>query len=586
MGKIKHNNKNMKDFINVQSELPEADDLIAQIRFNHKEGKIWLQENRMLLIHAGDMGILRDELITSMGIERARGFLMRFGYQAGKRDAEVARKVRGHMGLDMGFLAGVQLHAIEGIVLVKPKKVQLDPDGERFYGEFEWTGSYEADLHLANHGTADYPVCWTLLGYASGYTSAFLGMNILYKEVSCRGMGHDHCAIVGKPACEWEDRDDLERMLTPDHVADELYSLQQQVDSLKASFRADELQADLLFNSVGCSEAFRQVCQLIRKASQSKATVLLQGETGVGKEVVARGLHLASDRSEQSFVAVNCACIPPDLIEAELFGVEKGAFTGATVSREGRFERANGGTIFLDEVIELSPRAQATLLRVLQEGELERVGDHRTRAIDVRIVAATNENLEKAVEEGRFRADLFFRLNVFPVRIPPLRERTDDIPLLAEHFLEKYQNLYQKRIACVSDKAMQALVQYKWPGNIRELENMIERGVILTDNGSSIELCNLFPSLMEPTHPLNVISQDGKLSASTSQLIAGQDQARALIQKGVGLEDIERQMIQEAMAQSKNNITHAAKLLGISRPALAYRLKKLDEPTENSKPET
>ncbi len=535
----------------------------------------------MLLIHASDMGILREELVTSMGMERARGFLMRFGYQSGQRDAEVAHKIRSHMSLEQGFMAGVQLHAIEGIVLVVAKKVQLDPSIHHFYGEFDWHGSYEADQYLAKHELSDSPVCWTLLGYASGYTSAFLGMPILYKEVQCRGMGHEHCSIVGKPAEQWEDREAMQRLMTPDHLADELFSLQQQVCHLKASFRQGALDDDLLTNSVGQSEAFMQVCQLIRKASQSRATVLLQGETGVGKEVVARGLHNASDRANKAFIAVNCACIPPDLIEAELFGVEKGAFTGATVSREGRFERANGGTIFLDEVIELSPRAQATLLRVLQESELERVGDNQTRAIDVRVVAATNEDLEKAVKEGRFRADLFFRLNVFPVRIPPLRERLQDIPLLAEYFLEKYQNLYRKQLAGITDKAMQSLIRYKWPGNIRELENMIERGVILTDNGTSIDLCNLFPSLMEPSHPLNVIDQNGSLSASTSQLIVQQNHIRSLIDGGVGLEEVEKQMLQQAMEQSANNITHAAQLLGISRAAMSYRLKKLNDMEKN-----
>lgn len=529
----------------------------------------------MLLIHAGDMGILRDELITAMGMERARGFLMRFGYQAGRRDAEVARRVRGHMDPEIAFLSGVQLHAIEGIVQVIPKTLELDPNHEHFYGEFDWCGSYEVDLHFAEHGHSDSPVCWTLLGYASGYTSEFLGMNILYQEEQCCGMGHERCSIVGKPAHEWENAEEMQRFLIPDHLADELVQLKRQVCNLKASFRQGELDADLLTNSVGRSEAFLQVCQLIRKASQSKATVLLLGETGVGKEVVARGLHNASDRADKPFIGVNCACIPPDLIEAELFGVEKGAFTGATVSREGRFERAHGGTIFLDEVIELSPRAQATLLRVLQEGELERVGDNRTRAIDVRVVAATNEDLQKAVQEGRFRADLFFRLNVFPVRIPPLRERAADIPLLVDHFLKKYRELYQRNVVGLSDKTMQALIKYKWPGNIRELENMIERGVILTENGTSIELCNLFPSLMEPSHPLNVIGQDGTLAATSNQLITSQKHARELISKGVSLEEMEQQMIEEAMNQSDQNITHAARLLGLTRAALSYRLKKM-----------
>ena len=185
---------------------------------------------------------------------------------------------------------------------------------------------------------------------------------------------------------------------------------------------------------------------LLEKASQSKVSVLLEGETGVGKEAFAKGLHAGSRRADQPFVAVNCACIPPELVESELFGVEKGAFTGAVQSKPGKFERAHSGTIFLDEIIELSPRAQAALLRVLQEGELERVGGSQTRKIDVRVVAATNENLLEAVQQGRFRADLYYRLNTFPVFIPPLRERRQDIPLLIQYFLKKYTALYQKNI--------------------------------------------------------------------------------------------------------------------------------------------
>ncbi|WP_221797121.1 sigma-54-dependent Fis family transcriptional regulator [Oceanobacter mangrovi] len=565
-------------------QLPQADDLLSQIQFCPQQGKIWLQEDRMLLIHAGDMGILRNELIESMGVERARGFLIRFGYQSGKRDAEVARKVRAHMPLEEAFLAGVQLHAIEGIVQVIPKRLEIDLEKHHYHGEFEWVSSYEMEQHLASHGLSDYPVCWTLLGYASGYTSSFLGMPILYQEQECRGMGHSHCRIVGRPV----DPASMQAILQPSHLADELDLLQQQVERLKARVRNEQLEEDLLTNSVGRSEAFLQVCQLIRKAAQSKVSVLLCGETGVGKEVVARGLHQSSDRKDGPFIAVNCACIPPDLIEAELFGVEKGAFTGASSSREGRFERAHGGTIFLDEVVELSPRAQAILLRVLQEQELERVGDNRTRKIDVRVVAATNENLEEAVQQGRFRADLFFRLNVFPLCIPPLRERIEDIPLLADHFLDKYQALYNKKLAGISDRALQALLQYKWPGNIRELENMIERGVILTDNGNSIELMNLFPSLMEPTHPLNIISRNGTLERPSMtpdsqqedhQEAAEQgdsaDHARAIIKDGIGLEQLESRLLEEAMRQADGNITHAARLLGISRPAMAYRLKKL-----------
>jgi len=564
-------------------EFPGSGDLLSQIHFESDKGKIWLNEQRMLMIHSSVMGLLRKELIETLGVNRAKGFLMRFGYHSGWKDAELVSKIRPDMSIEDAFFVGPQLHCIKGMVNVKPVSLEIDFDSGTFNGEFDWFGSYESEVHLQDFGPSDEPICWTLIGYASGYSTYFMGQPIIFKETECAGMGHDHCHILGKPADEWDDQAELERYLLPDPIAEELFSLQSQLSELRDSFRRSDQDEDLLFNSVGRSGAFKNVCQLIRRASSSRVTVLLQGETGVGKEVVARGLHQSSDRADKPFVAVNCACIPPDLIEAELFGVEKGAFTGATQSREGKFERANGGTIFLDEVIELSPRAQASLLRVLQESEMERVGDTRTRHIDVRVVAAANEDLEEAVRNNRFRADLFYRLNVYPVHIPPLRDRTEDIPLLVNHFLEKYHTLYNKRTLGVSDLAMEALKNYKWPGNIRELENMIERGVILTDNNHTIDLDAFFPSLSEPTHPLNSINRQGQLATEPRPLqsdtgMLPQDLlCDQLLNETFSLEQMETQLIHTAMERAEGNVSRAARLLGMTRPQLAYRLKKLGD---------
>nr|WP_067291125.1 sigma-54-dependent Fis family transcriptional regulator [Marinobacterium profundum] len=561
-------------------QLPANEDLLSQIRFETERGKIWFNEQRMLLIHSAVMGQLRKELVETMGVERTRGFLMRFGYHSGWKDAELVAKVRPDLSKKEAFFVGPQLHGIKGMVNVQPIGLEFDIEAGTFYGEFDWFDSYEAEVHRHDFGLAEDPICWTLIGYASGFTTFYMGRTIIYKEQECAGCGADHCRIIGKPVEEWEDRAELERLLLPDPIADELFALRHELSELRDNARYSPQDTDLLINSVGRSSAFMNVCQLIRRASSSRVTVLLQGETGVGKEVVAKGLHLSSDRADKPFIAVNCACIPPDLIEAELFGVEKGAYTGATQSREGKFERADKGTLFLDEVIELSPRAQATLLRVLQEGELERVGDSHTRKIDVRVVAATNEDLETAVKNGTFRADLFYRLNVFPVRIPPLRERTEDITLLIEHFLEKYHSLYNKRTLGVSDMALQALLQYKWPGNIRELENMIERGIILSDNNHTIDIEALFPSLSEPSHPLNTINRAGQINMqSTTDAGAGVGAAlQALcdqaIKDDVSLEQVETRMIQTAMAKTDNNVARAARLLGMTRPQLAYKLKK------------
>ncbi|MEY8213859.1 MAG: sigma-54-dependent Fis family transcriptional regulator [Colwellia sp.] len=560
--------------------LPDTQDLLENIHFDNKEGKIWLGEQRMLLIHSSVMGLLRKELIETLGIERAKGFLTRFGYHSGMRDAEFAKKLRPDMSDKDAFMVGPQLHTIKGLVKVIPKAMDFNVEKGEFYAEFDWYNSHEVESHIANYGTASDPICWSLCGYASGFTTYFMKRQVIFKETQCAGAGAEYCKIIGKPTEQWEDSTETEKYLLPDPIIEELLALQHEVTELKSHLLNTESDNNVLLNSVGHSGAFKNTCHLIKKAAKSKVTVLLQGETGVGKEAVAKALHTNSNRLEQAFIAVNCACIPPDLIEAELFGVEKGAYTGATQSREGKFERANNGTIFLDEVIELSPRAQASLLRVLQEGELERVGDTRTRQVDVRVVAATNENLEIAVKEGRFRADLFYRLNVYPIHIPPLRERTEDIPLLSEHFLKKYGAMYGKKNSGISDKAMQALIQYKWPGNIRELENMIERGVILADNNQTIDMASLFPSLSEPSHPLNV-NKLGQISEqSQPDKIDEIDETLAveeMLGENFSLEALEIQLINKAMDLTNNNISKAARKLGLTRPALAYRLKKTQE---------
>ncbi|MCY1429766.1 Transcriptional regulatory protein ZraR [compost metagenome] len=269
---------------------------------------------------------------------------------------------------------------------------------------------------------------------------------------------------------------------------------------------------------------------------------------------------------------MNCAAITAELIEAELFGVEKGAYTGAQQSRMGRFERANGGTLFLDEIIELTPRAQASLLRVLQEEELERVGDSQTRKVDVRVIAATHEDLAQAVKDGRFRADLYYRLNVYPVRIPALRERREDIPLLIEHFLERLHTSYKKKTLGLSDRALEACLRYDWPGNIRELENLIERGVIITDSSQSISVEALFPHLSDEARSIG-LSSEGNLVDQPSAP-AADDWVEQLIDLGIGLDAVEDALMQAALKRSQQNVSEAARLLGMTRPALAYRLKK------------
>lgn len=557
--------------ISYKPELQYADfkDLTSLIHFQSTKGKIWLGEQRMLLLQVSAMANFRREMISTLGIERAKGFFLRMGFQSGLKDAELAWKLRPNASEYDMFLAGPQLHSLKGLVKVRPTEVDIDKECGRFYVEMEWIDSFEVEICQTELGQMQDPVCWTLLGYACAYSSAFMGREIIFKEVSCRGCGGDKCRVIGKPAEEWDDVASFKQHFKNDPIIEELYELQSQLVSLRTNLDKQEGQ----YYGIGQTPAYQTVRNMMDKAAQGKVSVLLLGETGVGKEVIARSVHLRSKRAAEPFVAVNCAAIPPDLIESELFGVEKGAFTGATQSRMGRFERADKGTIFLDEVIELSPRAQASLLRVLQEGELERVGDNRTRKIDVRVIAATHEDLAEAVKAGRFRADLYYRLNVFPVAIPALRERREDIPLLVEHFLQRFHQEYGKRTLGLSDKALEACLHYSWPGNIRELENVIERGIILTDPNESISVQALF--LRAPEEPQTAserVSLDGVL------IQPGNGQGSwisQLLSSGLSLDEIEESLMREAMQQANQNVSGAARLLGLSRPALAYRLKKI-----------
>ncbi len=539
-------------------DLPALDDIQSLLRFEPEEGRIWLAEERMVLLRSSELQALRKEMIESLGIDRAKGLLIRMGYISGQRDADTARRLRPDSSLFDVFSVGPQSHMVTGQVKVTPLSLELDEDENTFHGVFEWENSFEAEIFLSEYGVSYEPVCWSQIGYASGFTSHFVGRQILFRELGCMGCGEKVCRIEGRPVEEWDDAEEMLRYYRPDRIADQLFTLQSQVTALRDNLTAEQGFEDL----VGCSARFLQVRELLARAADSRVTVLLLGETGVGKDMFAKALHQGSPRRDKPFVAVNCAAIPSDLIEAELFGVEKGAYTGADQSRPGRFERAHGGTLFLDEVGELSPQAQASLLRVLQEGELERVGDTRTRKVDVRLVAATNEDLELAVQEGRFRADLLYRLNVYSVTVPPLRERIDDVPELARHFVDKYSTLHGKLLQGITDRAMTLLREYYWPGNIRELGNIIERGIILSDNGGWIEASQLFPHL----------ALEGETQADAGGSL--EQVAEQLLEQGCELAALERVLIERALERAGGNVTRAARLLGLSRATLDYRLKK------------
>ncbi|ENO79330.1 sigma54-dependent activator protein [Thauera sp. 27] len=547
--------------------LIERFNLRSRLRFNIDAGQIWLDESRMLLLHAKAFGALRRELFDTLGARRAQGLLLRMGFVSGQQDADLAAKLYGEGDNYDVFRIGPELHAFEGLVKANITNAKIDWEAGSFFGEVDWEGSWEAESHTQMFGPGDDMACWSLVGYASGYTSRFFKRLIVFRETQCVCRGDEKCVVVGKPADAWGQDDPYLAHFHPENIDGQLREMEEELVRLRGKLRDQQCPGRLVGNSPG----FRSAFALLSKAAASPINVLLLGETGVGKELFARWLHDNGDRHDKPFVAVNCAAIPHDLIESELFGVQKGAYTGAQQSRAGRFERADGGTLFLDEIGELSLSAQVKLLRVLQSGELERLGDDRTRKVNVRLVAATNVNLQQAIADGRFRTDLYYRLATYPVVIPPLRERVNDVPLLVAALIEKYSPVYNKSLEGVTDRAMQALMSYHWPGNVRELENLIERGVLLAPSGGLIEVDHLFAGGAPAP------AQEAQLDRAG--IVGNVDDAERehlyenLLCEGFDLQAHETRLLELAVERAGGNLTHAARLLGISRRQLAYRFK-------------
>ncbi len=334
----------------------------------------------------------------------------------------------------------------------------------------------------------------------------------------------------------------------------------------------DGEQSDVGYEILGESESMKKLGDMIRKVSRTEATVMIQGESGTGKELVARAIHRQSPRSNQPFISVNCAAVPENLVESEFFGHEKGAFTGAVTRREGRFELAHDGTILLDEISEISPVVQSKLLRVLQERELERVGGNRTIRVNVRVVATTNRDLAQSVEKGEFRQDLYFRLNVVPIFVPPLRDRGGDIVLLAEHFMKRYSRKHGCKVGGFSEAAMRDLQSHSWPGNVRELQNVIERAVILSTEGKLIEPDSL--GLVAPSHdssvPPKVIAGEVPSQVPVEDVSSGDDSM-------LPLDELEKRHILKTLEAVGGNRTKAAGVLNISIRTLRNKLKEYRE---------
>ena len=378
--------------------------------------------------------------------------------------------------------------------------------------------------------------------------------NVLVDETiaALRGGAYD---FIGKPI-------NLEELQVAIRNGIEAKRLRREVNL----YRRERAQRFSFAQIVGDSPAMREMLVLAHKVAESEvSSVLLQGESGTGKDLIAKAVHYHSSRADNPFIAINCAALPSTLIESELFGYEKGAFTDARARKEGLFEQAEAGTLFLDEIGELELSLQAKLLRVLEEGSFRRVGGLKDLPLDVRVIAASNRDLKTESEAGRFRADLFYRLSVIQIDIPPLRERGEDIRVLAEHYIDSFRSRLRKQIDSISPEVLEAFARYHWPGNVRELRNVIERAMILED-GNEITLKYLPRSL----------TADLGLSSETNNNHLTDELVR-LPASGLSLEDVEMSLVRQALERSRGNQTKAAELLAISRDQLRYRMKKLEE---------
>jgi two-component system response regulator HydG len=520
------------------------------------DGLIRFADHRMLLLDAGATGLLRRCLVNNVGPAATRAVLTQFGYAQGRRMADA---IAGQFEWDTGAdrrLAVTRLSELQGLFrLAEHGQDALSASGAML------VDSYEAEQHLMHVGRSPTAVCWTITGLLSGYHSRTEGHEVVVLEDRCIARGDDVCRMVGRSRADWNPEHAHElRFFDRAQVehAQEAW-LEAAMEALKAAEENVRPPRHVLGNAarveveahglVANSGAMLQVVALTRRIAPYDSTVLITGESGTGKERIARLIHRESTRSRGPFIAINCGAITETLLESELFGHARGAFTGAIQQRPGLFEAASRGTLLLDEVGHISPSLQVSLLRVLQEREVRRVGESVSRPIDVRVLAATNKDLSQAVADGTFRQDLYYRLKVVEVHVPALRYRRDDIPALSYILLADAGLRMKRHMAGMTAATSEQLLRYSWPGNMRELENAMERAVVLA-RGNRVELEDL---------PIEV---QRALPARIETL----DRVRPL-------EDISREYIFAALAANNGNQTHTAEQLGIGTATLYRKLK-------------
>ena len=534
-----------------------AEDLRLDEIVNFSEGTLTLRGREVVLHSLHAFAQIRKDLIDTAGLEHARSILSRFGYFQGQADASDLMNNFKWDDKEELIRAGCKLHSLEGIARDIVNTLEYDPDSGHFRMEISWYDSKEAQEHLYTIGQSSEPICWILTGYFTGFVSLSLGMDVYFIEQSCKAQGQNVCHATGKDLASWGDaiKPFVDYLKTHD-IKLRIEKLTEQLKQKSSLLKKYEKEIAALGTAAKPSfieihsKAYKQVLLIANKVARYDSTVLITGETGAGKEVLAKYIHRMSPRSKESFVAVNCGALPESLLESELFGHKAGAFTGAVKDRIGLFEEADKGTIFLDEIGDISEAMQLKILRVLQEREIMRVGESAARKVDIRIIAATNKDLQDMIAHEKFREDLYYRLSVMELKVPPLRERKEDILPLTRFFIDRISKKLHIRNLHIDSSCIDYLQDYGWPGNVRELENVIERAAILSPDG------NILPQHLPPS----VVNMSKK-------------SFNAVLDTNPSLDEMERAYIERVLNLTNGNKSKAARILGIDVSTLWRKLK-------------
>ncbi len=512
---------------------------------------------RLMIVGLAPLARLHKDLIHRLGEESAAKVFLRYGYEAGLGIATNLATLYQWDDEREWLKAGSVMRRVAGLAREEMTHLEFEPAEGHLLIKGRWHDSLETRIWQRDQARPAQPVCHLLCGMASGYASAVLGSEVWVRETSCAAQGHDFCTFEGRPAKDWGMRpEEIRSFLALDTVEEEVQRLKEalqkarsearrhsaEVERLRRRQAARKDEAGIIFRS----EAMAHLLELARKVAPTSTTVLMYGETGTGKEVLARYLHKHSGRAEHPFLAINCAALPANLLESELFGHVKGAFTGADRDKKGLFVEAGQGTLFLDEVGELPLELQAKLLRALQEREVRPVGGSKYLPVKARIIAASNRDLKEMVRQGEFREDLYYRLAVIPIQIPPLRERRQDILPLARHFLARYH----PGSPGFAPEAVRLMEAYAWPGNVRELENAMEYAGVLAGE-----------ERIAPEHlPRSVTA-------------GSQDPLASLAVDLPSQAELVRRYTELVLRHTGGNKSQAARILGIGNNTLWRRLK-------------